>query len=727
MLRTLFHRLAPLVVVLAACPLFLQGEIQVSGTSMLLDKAILGDNQPQGVTYHPSTHSLFMVTKKPGMIFEVSLSGEVVRSFSIDTVTSTPEGISYDPLTGDLLVCKGSSSIYRISINATLMLPAPYVSVAEAVNAKGIAVHPITQNIFVADGGGHRIVEVDRAGAIVSSFDTSPSGVLQPQGLSFRGTELLIADDRGSTHSVYLFSTSGTKLQKVIDLRDYGFKDPDGVIDIGQDRICVALDDDTNLTCFQTPHDSFMVPFSSGLPSSFVGYTYLNTGDEADYLNIQGLLPEGGLKYFAQNGPFVPDGQDSRLTREAFPGGALNAPPVAGGLTLLERPSEPGSYPMLAGEEQPSMLKLQGQAGPSKGFFLTGDFQVNYQDGLGELPTPALDIYLPTAPVKPGVTAMLFLLNSSTSQSASVSIALSDPEGHSLTTVEQELRPYGSHQQTLTDLFALPAPLDDGYLRLTADQPIQAFLLVNNGLNSIAIAARPPNENRRFIVPHFYIGNRQDTTRLRVLNTDSEPASVSIDAFDDSGQQLAGKEFEVPPGELLEGDVAELLGLSRPPAGQTAPTLGFLEIDSHGPPFGPLFYPSKIVGNATFVGLFGQTETSLNFIDEGRPVSVFPYVAQASQLRVWQGLVIYNPDNSPTQVTVRAFNRDGVLSGDRTIVLPSRKRVVGLLHESMFFGPTFSQIGGHMVVTSTRPVVSTAIVVGDRFFTMIMGQAQTEN
>lgn len=719
MLHVLFPSLLVGVLFMAGLPATLRGEIQVSGPAVLLDISTLGDDQPQGITYHPLTHSFFMVTKKPGKVFELSLSGAVLRVFDINAITSAPEGIAYDPATGDLLVCKGNNSIYRISTDARLVLPSPYISIPETYNVKGIAVHPLTHNVFVADGQGHRILELNRQGSVISSFDTSPSGVMQPQGLSFRGTELLISDDKDSTHSVYLFSTTGTLLQKVVDLRDYGFKDPDGVIDVGQERICVTLDDDVALACFQTPQESFLVPYHSGLPASFVGYTYLNSGTEADYLNIQGLSPEGGLTHFKQDGPFVPSGQSSRLTREAFPASASVDGSTPHQFEHLAMPTQVPVPP-------PAFLKMQGQAGPAKGFFLTGDFALTHQDGLGDLPSPELQLYIPTAPVNPDTAAILFLYNSSTSRSASVSLALNDTKGLPIQTITRGLGPYGSLQQSLNSLFTPASPMEDGYISLTSDTPIRAFLLVHDGVNSVVVSARPPQENRRFIVPHFYVGNRQDTTRLRILNTDTAAATVTVSAFSDENQPLANEVFQIPPGELLEGDAADLLGIDPPPAGQTTPVLGFLEIDSHGPPFGPLFSPSRIVANARYIGLNGQTATSLNFIKEGASETCFPYVSLNSQLRIWQGLVIYNPDVSPVQVAVRAFDRDGAPSGERSILIPPHERVVGLLHEPMFFGPAFSQIGGHMVVSSSRPVISIAIVVGDRFFTMITGQAGPE-
>ena len=131
-------------------------------------------------------------------------------------------------------------------------------------DAKGIAVHPLTGNIWIAADDADSIFEFDRSSPVpnlissISTIGLLPS-FLEPEGLAFLGLDLIVSDDGDSTETLYLVSTSGQLLQTIVDTDAEGLGDPEGVANISDTRICAAGDLDNAILCFEItgcgPHD----------------------------------------------------------------------------------------------------------------------------------------------------------------------------------------------------------------------------------------------------------------------------------------------------------------------------------------------------------------------------------------------------------------------------------------------------------------------------------------
>ena len=87
---------------------------------------------------------------------------------------------------------------------------------------------------------------------------------------------------------------------------------------------------------------------------------------------------------------------------------------------------------------------------------------------------------------------------------------------------------------------------------------------------------------------------------------------------------------------------------------------------------------------------------------------------------MFTGLAMLNQQTEPVEVTVEAFDKDGILSASRTLILEPRTRIVGLLTDPEFFGGLFEQIGGYIRVDGQ--VVSIALFGGQGFLSAIGGQ-----
>jgi hypothetical protein len=79
---------------------------------------------------------------------------------------------------------------------------------------------------------------------------------------------------------------------------------------------------------------------------------------------------------------------------------------------------------------------------------------------------------------------------------------------------------------------------------------------------------------------------------------------------------------------------------------------------------------------------------------------------------LFTGLAVMNPNATAVSVTVRAWDKDGRATAEKTLQVQAGQRIVDLLNGSRLFGPAFDQVGGHLELSSDQPVVS-FVVFGD--------------
>ncbi|MFQ5739338.1 MAG: hypothetical protein ACE5JX_10030 [Acidobacteriota bacterium] len=339
-----------------------------TGNAVKMAASTVGASFPQGITYHPVRNSLFVLDDF-GKVTEFDLSGRVLNSFT-NSAVSGGGGITYDPVTGDLLISSGAL-IHRVRANGSSFSTLLDVA-AVSIKAEGIAVHPVTGNIWIADDSTEEITELDRKGKVQSSFRTRTILVnfVEPTGLAFLGNDLLVVDDREGTHSLYLVSTAGTLIQTIADTALLGITDPEGVTAVGESALWIAGDKDDALLSLEVInpadeiHELYFAQFGDGGGLLFSQIMLVNLDDNmaaqatitlkdaqglplSEILNgelvtgqLEAVVPAGGLKVVRSDGEgpitsgSVTVSSDKPLAGVILFGGSVGVAGVGSGMAL---------------------------------------------------------------------------------------------------------------------------------------------------------------------------------------------------------------------------------------------------------------------------------------------------------------------------------------------------------------------------------------------------------
>ena len=103
---------------------------------------------------------------------------------------------------------------------------------------------------------------------------------------------------------------------------------------------------------------------------------------------------------------------------------------------------------------------------------------------------------------------------------------------------------------------------------------------------------------------------------------------------------------------------------------------------------------------------------------------VFPQVAQSSDGSIFMGFSIFNPGEQTARAAISVFDDSGKLMLEKTMTIPPLHRQTDLLNGDIFFGPGFSQMGGHIKIVSNQPLVAVSIYgdYGGRYLSTVEGQ-----
>ena len=217
----------------------------VLGNPVTINATDVGAPSPQGITYHPGRDSIFVLSEN-GRVVELDLDGSVIQSFALDFQV-VGGGISYDPVSGNLLV---TTELVIYEIGATGGVSSIFLDLtSDLTDSQGIAVHPQTDNLWIADDRNDEVVELNRSGGVVSSFDTENilAAFDEPTGLAFLDGDLLITDDLEGTSTLYLVSTGGNLVQEIVETTTFGMNDPEGVAVVGDSQIWICGDADNSI------------------------------------------------------------------------------------------------------------------------------------------------------------------------------------------------------------------------------------------------------------------------------------------------------------------------------------------------------------------------------------------------------------------------------------------------------------------------------------------------
>lgn len=113
-----------------------------------------------------------------------------------------------------------------------------------------------------------------------------------------------------------------------------------------------------------------------------------------------------------------------------------------------------------------------------------------------------------------------------------------------------------------------------------------------------------------------------------------------------------------------------------------------------------------MVGAVTFTGNGGKFRSTLPLLPEGETATSFLHMVQSPELRMFTGLAILNAGATTTRVVMKAFGTEGTPTAETEVELHPGQRVVDVLNGPQFFGEGFSQVGGHLELSSGSPVFS---------------------
>ncbi|MDQ3248279.1 MAG: SdiA-regulated domain-containing protein, partial [Chloroflexota bacterium] len=161
--------------------------------------------EPAGIAYNPNNGHIFYADDNKNRVYEVNPGADGTQGTADDIRTSfstavfdamDPEGLDYDPNSGDLFIADGSNhEIYRLDPGANGLfdgvlagggddnLTSFDTAVHGILNPDGVAFDPATGNLLLTGRSKLKIYELTAAGELVEIFDISAAQALVLGGI----------------------------------------------------------------------------------------------------------------------------------------------------------------------------------------------------------------------------------------------------------------------------------------------------------------------------------------------------------------------------------------------------------------------------------------------------------------------------------------------------------------------------------------------------------------
>ena len=408
---------------------------------------------------------------------------------------------------------------------------------------------------------------------------------------------------------------------------------------------------------------------------TFVGLAIVNPNDSSNDVSFTVLNSEGQFVSSIDLGEVLASkGQTAVLTRE-----------------------------LTASSTLPTAMVVGGRDGPLQSFFLIGDNGQTRLDGVSGEFQLSDRLYFPTVRQGNGEHTSLFVLNPGAETDAT--FRLFAPSGELVGEVARLISRSGFVFSNIDELFGGGLLQQEGYVVVDSTDRLMGLELLEGPEDFYALAAQLPIERSRLLAPHFFVDDRGGSTQLRLLNMDPTESLVRaiVRAFDDDGSPIGEATALLPFANLIVADIGQFLGIVP----QEETVTGYLELQLE-PGSGSQQSNFEVLGTVTFA-VGGTARAMLPLTSGGRAKTSFLQVAQSNELRFFTGLAILNAGTESSTVTVTAFDDSGQQTAEAEFALEPGSRTIGLLSETVFFGSQFVQVGGHLRVSASNPVVSFAL------------------
>ncbi len=175
-------------------------------------------NEPTGASFNDASLHLYL-TDDTGTrgVYDVDPAGDGLYGTSDDVVTqletspfgnSDPEGVAYDPVSGDIFVSDGvAKEVYRYNpgpdglfngVGDTLVASFD-TELAGAIDPEGISYEPFSDTLLVVDHDSDAVYEFTKTGTLIRVIDVSPADAHREAGLV-----LAPASDGSSGWNMYI-------------------------------------------------------------------------------------------------------------------------------------------------------------------------------------------------------------------------------------------------------------------------------------------------------------------------------------------------------------------------------------------------------------------------------------------------------------------------------------------------------------------------------------------
>ncbi len=429
------------------------------------------------------------------------------------------------------------------------------------------------------------------------------------------------------------------------------------------------------------------------LRNMMVGTSLINMLPEPTTVRLYSLDANGVANGFDKEVPLGPLGTFKSLMNELMPAQMTPA-------TLVEKGDKRSFEPVLTMMDQ-TLKRLDGLTG-------TGE--------------TSRELYFPVARQVTGVslfsvilldTTLVSLSNPDTEQTAHAKLELIDSSGKVTHSSEIEICPNGGRLNNLQHLFRSMS-IRDGYLKVTSDIPIQGFETVGFTQQSVAsLWGMTGERSRSLTLPYFFSGAGAET-QVRLINVEGFEVTARFAFRMDSDGARLEREIKIPAKGMLVENVGTLLGLPR----ETSQT-GHMEVVTIGNSGGEEVY-GRVVGTAYYnansqkatAGARLQARPSLGY--------VLPALLQSAEEGYFTAVSLTNPNDIPNVLEIQAFDDQGNLVREHSLVLTPNGRVVDLLDGMYFFGSGFRQTRGQLRIRSTAPLFASALI-GNKTFDFLWG------
>lgn len=247
---------------------------------------------------------------------------------------------------------------------------------------------------------------------------------------------------------------------------------------------------------------------------------------------------------------------------------------------------------------------------------------------------------------------------------------------------------------TVTELFGEGLNVQDGYIvvEVREGKGVTGFSLVQlaQGTTTLGLGAVAPEESstRLYSAQLAAVGGLL-YTNLRLVNLSGESRKLSLVGVDRNGEPFGPPaEVELSPGDALQEDVVQLLGL-----GSLSVVLGSLQVVADGP---------GVVGDVVFGDPNFRYAAALPLQIRLVSRALFSHVANIPG-EFYTGLAIHNPGSRSASVRIDVHRSDGGLAGSQVVEMLPGHRLSQTLTE--WVPGVDGVIGGYVRIESSEPLV----------------------